>query len=198
MRKRHGPYELALISGKGGTGKTSFTGSFAALKKRAVVADCDVDAANLALILRPMRGEPNVFSASKIPKFHEHACTGCGLCVKHCRAGALKIDGGRAMVDASSCESSLVCYNVCPEGSISLEDRISGEWYVSNTPYGTLVHARLRPGEEKSGKLVTLLRTQATDCWLTRFRMGAYRRATWHWVPCDLVAGGCGLCAHHY
>ena len=155
------PLEITVISGKGGTGKTSISGSFAVLARNAVVADCDVDAANLSLILKARTLRSEAFSGSKSPVPDLAKCIGCGVCVEHCRSKALKCHEDKVRVDLLACERCQLCHRVCSLGAMGLEDSRSGEWYVSDTSYGTLVHARLEPGEENSGKLVTVVRNEA-------------------------------------
>jgi MinD superfamily P-loop ATPase len=152
--------EITIISGKGGTGKTSFAGSFAALAANAVFTDCDVDAANLRLIMRPVLQETHEFKASREAFIREEQCIYCGLCRELCRFEAIS-EGFR--VNSLSCEGCGVCYHACPEGAISFEEVVSGEWFISQTPYGPLVHARLGAAQENSGKLVTIVRNKAKD-----------------------------------
>ena len=152
--------EITLISGKGGTGKTSIAGSFAALSTSAVFTDCDVDAANLSLILRPVIQETHDFKASKEASIREEHCTRCGLCRELCRFEAISED---FQVDSLSCEGCGVCYYACPEEAIDFEEVVSGKWFISQTPYGPLVHARLGIAEENSGRLVTLVRNKAKE-----------------------------------
>lgn len=160
--------EIVIISGKGGTGKTSIAGSLAALARDAVIADCDVDAANLSLILRPTIKETHVFTGSRRAVVDPERCTGCGFCADVCRLGAITVHpatgvGSRpvAVVDRLSCEGCGVCRHVCPSGAVDLKRVSSGRWFVSDTPHGPLVHARLKPGEENSGKLVAVVRQEA-------------------------------------
>lgn len=152
--------EITVISGKGGTGKTSLVGSFAALASGAVFADCDVDAANLSLIMRPRLKETTVFKASREAFILSDKCNKCGLCRELCRFGAITED---FRVDPLSCEGCGVCFYACPEKAISYEEVISGHWFVSDTPYGPLVHAKLGVAEENSGKLVTTVRNKARE-----------------------------------
>jgi len=152
--------EVTLISGKGGTGKTSLAGAFAALAGKSVLADCDVDAANLSLVLQPELEEEHLFKASRKAFIHEEYCNGCGLCRELCRFGAVSED---LQVDNLSCEGCGVCYYACPEEAISYDEVVSGRWYKSSTPYGPLIHARLGVAEENSGRLVTLLRQKARE-----------------------------------
>lgn len=159
--------ELLIISGKGGTGKTSVTAAFAALAGEAVLVDCDVDAADLHLILDPADSRPRVFIGGKVAAIDREACTGCARCADVCRFDAIVLDAfsrngnGRYAVDPMACEGCGVCRLVCPTGAISLNEETSGEWTISETRFGPLVHARLLPARGNSGKLVTLIRGTA-------------------------------------
>ncbi len=151
--------QLTIISGKGGTGKTVIAASFAALSKGATIADCDVDAPNLHLVLRPkiVRREP--FVGSKLAVMDREKCTECGECENRCRYSAIK----DLEIDPILCEGCGVCAYVCPEDAISLKEKTSGEAYVSDTDYGPMSHAKLGAGEEASGKLVELVRKNARE-----------------------------------
>lgn len=197
--------QLTIISGKGGTGKTSITASFAALAKNKVVCDCDVDAADLHLILNPQVIEKEEFYGSKVAKIDENLCNGCGECLKVCRFDAiyypknkgqrksnkeiqpsnnyhpevvsesinleiketrnqdyqLSTFNNKPLIDEISCEGCGVCVRVCPEKAIKLEEDFSGHWFISDTKYGKLVHAKLGIAKENSGKLVSQVRKQA-------------------------------------
>lgn len=152
--------EITVISGKGGTGKTSLVGCFASLSATSVLTDCDVDAANLSLIMRPLLKETHDFRASRKAFIYQDKCTRCNLCRELCRFEAISVD---YEVDSLSCEGCGVCYYACPEEAITYEELVSGQWFVSETPYGPLVHARLGIAEENSGKLVTLVRNRARE-----------------------------------
>ena len=149
--------ELVVVSGKGGTGKTSVTAAFAVLARGAVVADCDVDAADLHLILDPSVRRAEPFSGGKKARIDTAACTRCGRCEEVCRFGAI----AHETVDELSCEGCGACRLVCPSGAIELFEAVNGEWFVSESRAGSFVHARLGIAEENSGKLVTLVRTEA-------------------------------------
>ena len=201
--------EIVVISGKGGTGKTSVTASLAALAGKAVLADGDVDAANLELLLSPTVLRREDFRCGHEAVIRQADCIGCGACLAWCRFDAvLRLDGAgggaegmfdvvdtacdncadgcarscpvryadeiRAIretcdgvdgptfrIDAAACEGCGVCVRQCPVRAIDFPDRLNGEWYVSETRHGPLVHARLKPGGENSGKLVTLVRETA-------------------------------------
>lgn len=153
--------ELVVISGKGGTGKTTVAGSLVALAKEAVAADCDVDAANLHLILGGEVLERAPYRGSEVALIDQETCISCGACQRTCRFDAVRLDGNRYGIDPLSCEGCGACAYICPVGAIRMEERQSGWIYISRTPYGTLVHGELLPGEENSGKLVTQVKMRA-------------------------------------
>jgi len=150
--------QLTILSGKGGTGKTTITASFAVLAKKAVLADCDVDAPDLHMLLHPKIIEKQEFKGSKLAVIDKTKCTECGLCQEKCRFEAIKEN---FEVDHISCEGCGVCVVVCPVDAITLTERISGYAYVSKTKFGSMAHAMLNPGEANSGKLVTIVRQKA-------------------------------------
>lgn len=151
--------QLTVISGKGGTGKTSITAAFASLARgNAVFADCDVDAADLHLILKPRVKKTMVFHGLKIASIDKKQCIGCKKCYEHCRFNA--IDEEINLVE-ERCEGCGVCVYVCPVNAVSMVDRNSGFVYVSETRFGPMVHASLNTAEEASGKLVTMVRENA-------------------------------------
>jgi len=152
--------ELVIISGKGGTGKTSVVSSFASLAKNAVFADCDVDAADLHLILEPEIKKRELFTGGKIAHIDSDKCTSCGICRDLCRFDAISED---FVVDEISCEGCGLCVWNCPVDAIAFEPTISGEWFISETRYGPMVHAKLGIANENSGKLVTLVRKEAKE-----------------------------------
>lgn len=152
--------QIAVISGKGGTGKTTLTGSFAALSRDAVFADCDVDASNLHLLLKPEIIETVEFKGLKLAHISIDDCIQCGLCAEKCRFKAIEHQGNYR-VNPLHCEGCGVCIQVCPVKAIVFEDRVCGQAYVSETRFGPMVHAYLKPGMENSGKLVTLVRQTA-------------------------------------
>ena len=149
--------QMCIISGKGGTGKTTVAGSFAALSENAVLADCDVDAANLHLLLQPESKETMEFQGLKLASIDSEKCIQCGKCEENCRFNAIK----DFKVDPIHCEGCKVCVIVCPVDAVDFIDRICGYAYISETKYGPLAHADLIPGMENSGKLVTLVRQNA-------------------------------------
>ncbi len=149
-----------ILSGKGGTGKTTLTASIAYLAKEKLLADCDVDAADLHIILQPEQTERHDFVSGVKARVTSDKCTGCGTCFELCRYDAIILDE-KAWVDDFSCEGCGVCAHFCPENTLELEPNHCGYWYVSRTRLGTLVHAELKPGEENSGKLVSLVKQKA-------------------------------------
>ena len=150
--------ELTIISGKGGTGKTSITACFAALAKNKVMADCDVDAADLHLILEPQIKYREDFHGGNTAFIDKDKCVECGKCLEVCRFDAISDD---FVVDKISCEGCGVCVYFCPEGAIDFQENLSGEWFISETRFGPMVHAKLGIAEENSGKLITLVRHNA-------------------------------------
>ncbi len=162
--------ELVVISGKGGTGKTSVVASFAALAGRAVFADCDVDAADLHLVLKPEIRRREPFSGGNIARIKSGYCIACGKCEEICRFDAIFFDGpGNGSipktfrVDPIACEGCGVCARFCAEHAIEFTPADNGQWFVSDTRFGPMVHARLNVAEENSGKLVTLVRNTARE-----------------------------------
>jgi len=156
--------QIVVVSGKGGTGKTVMSACFAFLARNAVLADVDVDASNLHLLLRPEIQERHVFRSGRKARIDAGKCTGCGLCLPLCRYDALFEDReGKVVVEPLSCEGCGVCFHICPEQAVEMETQVAGEWYVSKTKYGPFVHARLGIAEENSGKLVTEVRKKARE-----------------------------------
>ena len=149
--------ELVVLSGKGGTGKTSIVASFAAIAQNKVLTDCDVDAADLHLLLRPTVNKEEEFWSGEVAIIDEEKCTQCGLCQEICRFEAIK----DFKVDSASCEGCGFCYNICPEEAVTMQENLTGRWFISETGYGPLVHARLGIAQENSGKLVALVRQEA-------------------------------------
>jgi MinD superfamily P-loop ATPase len=149
--------EIVVLSGKGGTGKTSILACFAALADGKVLCDCDVDAPDLHLLLQPQIKETHEFEGLKVAHIDRELCTECGICAAYCRSDAIR----NLEVDPLACEGCGLCVHVCPFGAISMRDRTAGDWHISDSKYGPLVHARLRAGEENSGKLVALVREKA-------------------------------------
>jgi MinD superfamily P-loop ATPase len=150
--------ELVIISGKGGTGKTSLTAAFAALAENSVLCDADVDAADLHLLMQPEVRQRSDFMGGSKASINPGLCTGCGTCRTLCRFDAIS---ERLTVDPIRCEGCGVCVDFCPAAAIEFPVQRCGEWYISDTRFGAMVHARLGIAEENSGKLVSLVRKQA-------------------------------------
>ncbi|MDP8208166.1 MAG: ATP-binding protein [Candidatus Electryonea clarkiae] len=159
---------ITIVSGKGGTGKTSIISSFAALASPTALADCDVDAADLHLMLHPDIKKINPFSGAKVAEIDMEKCSSCDLCHDLCRFEAIDIVNMSYKVDHIACEGCGVCAWFCPEQAIELVDEPSGEWYISETAYGPMVHAKLGIAAENSGRLVTIVRNFAKGIGETR------------------------------
>jgi len=155
--------EVLIISGKGGTGKTSLTGAFAHLAASKVVCDLDVDAPDLHLLLHPRDLEVNQFYSGHQAEIDPGLCSGCGLCADKCRFEAIGEHDGLYAVDPLKCEGCKLCVTLCPEEAVLFPVRHCGRWQISDTRLGPMVHAQLFPGEENSGRLVALLRGQARE-----------------------------------
>jgi len=160
--------EIVVISGKGGTGKTSIVASFAALADSAVLADCDVDAADLHLVLGPDVKQTHDFSGGKLASVITDKCIGCGKCEEVCNFDAALFNGPANdvvertyTIDSIACEGCKVCVEFCPVDAIEFKDAINGQWFISDTRFGPMVHARLGIAQENSGKLVSLIRKEA-------------------------------------
>ncbi|MCB2171664.1 4Fe-4S binding protein [archaeon] len=150
--------QVTILSGKGGTGKTTITACFATLSENAVFADCDVDASNLHLLLNPEIKETNEFMGLNVAYIDPEKCIQCGKCMEVCRFNAIE----DYIVDPIHCEGCKVCVVNCPVEAIEYNPRVSGHAYISETKYGPMSHARLTPGMENSGKLVTQVRQNAS------------------------------------
>lgn len=150
--------EILVLSGKGGTGKTSFTSSFIYLADQCIACDYDVDASNLPILLKPLESVSHEFSSSKVAIINDELCINCDLCAEQCRFDAIS----NCTVDSLSCEGCGFCSHICPADAITMQDRTSGRWFKSkssqNKPF---FYAELRPGEENSGKLVARVKDEA-------------------------------------
>ena len=161
LQKRESMKELVIISGKGGTGKTSVTASLAALADCPVICDCDVDAADLHLVLAPQIREDHDFRSGHEAVIWPDDCIGCGICQDVCRFGAITNNVDLFCVDPIACEGCGVCVHFCPQKAIDFPESLCGKWFVSDTRLGPMVHAKLGVAAENSGKLVSLVRTEA-------------------------------------
>ena len=152
--------QIVVISGKGGTGKTVLTASFAALAGNKVMVDCDVDAADLHLLLAPDIKERQIFKSGYTAVIDKKICVSCGKCRELCRFDAI---GEDLIVDPVSCEGCAFCTHICQAEAIKMEENVTGEWFVSDTRFGPLVHAKLGIAEENSGKLVSLVKNKGRE-----------------------------------
>jgi MinD superfamily P-loop ATPase len=159
--------QLIILSGKGGTGKTSVTAAFAhlaaqnGLAGKVILADADVDAANLELVLKPRLLEQQDFKGGKIAVINQDTCSACGDCQAVCRFDAIHHADGLYVIDPIACDGCAACVYQCPSESITMREQIAGKFYFSESRYGPLYHANLFPGQENSGKLVTLVKQRA-------------------------------------
>jgi MinD superfamily P-loop ATPase len=153
--------ELAVISGKGGTGKSSVTAAFATLADKLVVADCDVDAANLYLLFDPEHDREMAYTGGHKAVADLTKCTGCGICESHCRFDAITQESGKILISDTSCDGCFFCSRICPEGAIRMIRSDKSRMYSGSFRNGMMVYGRLAPGEENSGKLVNMVRDEA-------------------------------------
>ncbi len=153
--------QIVILSGKGGTGKTSLTAAFADLAENKVLADVDVDASNLELVLEPARQEEHIFMGGRVAIIDHETCIHCNLCEEACRFDAISHETGDYLVDEIACDGCKACVYVCPVEAIHMEEQHAGWQYRSANKYGTLLHAKLRPAQENSGRLVTLVKQKA-------------------------------------
>jgi MinD superfamily P-loop ATPase len=158
--------QIVILSGKGGTGKTSVAAAFAHLaangigQHRTVLVDADVDASNLELVLSPHVQETNEFKGGQVALIDQELCEGCGVCAELCRFDAISEENGVYTVHPIACEGCALCFYQCPNGAVRTEEQVAGLWFRSQSRYGPLFHAALWPAQENSGKLVTLVKQQ--------------------------------------
>jgi len=160
--------EIVVVSGKGGTGKTSITASLAALGRPLVLADCDVETPDLEMLSEPRVARQRPFAGGKKARVDTSRCWACGACELVCGSGAIRqgpagANGEEAAygVDPVACDGCGACVLACPEDAIHLETAVTGAWFLSETRFGPMVHARLNPGEDDSGRLVSIVRHRA-------------------------------------
>jgi len=156
--------EITIISGKGGTGKTTITAALATLGDKLVLCDSDVDAPDLHLILKPSILESHVFEGSWVATIDQDLCDNCGICAEYCRFDAISFkESGKWSINPFKCEGCRLCERICPSSAISSERTTNNSWFVSQTRAGLMTHARMGAGEENSGKLVTKIRQKARE-----------------------------------
>ncbi len=156
--------EITILSGKGGTGKTSITAGLASLAEQTVFCDNDVDAADLFLILKPVIKEKHVFKGAWIVEIDAEICTSCAICKNYCRFDAIHYKNPAGLeINPHQCEGCRLCERVCPMNAISSVRSTNNHWYVSDTRFGKMIHAEMGPGEENSGKLVTKIRSRTKE-----------------------------------
>jgi len=153
--------ELAIISGKGGTGKSSISAAFATLNQNIVLADCDVDAANLYIIFNPTHQDEQVYIAGQTAVIDYSICTNCGICKEYCRFDAIHFVNGQIEISETSCDGCQLCSRVCPHSAITMVNNDKSRMYSGAFRNGKMVYGRLAPGEENSGKLVNMVREKA-------------------------------------
>ena len=153
--------EIAVISGKGGTGKSSISAAFATLQPNVVLADCDVDAANLYLLFHPTHEKEEVFVSGFKAVIDKDLCTNCGECVSYCRFDAIDEIEGEVIINETSCDGCKLCSRICPSEAISMVQEDNSRMYSGNFRNGKMVYGRLSPGEENSGRLVDVVREEA-------------------------------------
>jgi MinD superfamily P-loop ATPase len=155
--------EIAVISGKGGTGKSCISAAFATLSKKVVLADCDVDAANLHIIFNPTHTEEEVFVSGQKAVINKSICTNCGECIDYCRFDAIAEVNEEVVISETSCDGCQLCYRICPFEAISMIDENDSRMYAGDFRNGKMVYGRLSPGEENSGRLVNIVRDKAKE-----------------------------------
>ncbi len=154
--------EITILSGKGGTGKTSITAALASLAKDTVFCDSDVDAADLHLILKPKNLVKEIFEGAWLAEINQQKCSQCGLCMEYCRFESISLNG-IYYINPFQCEGCRLCERICPSQAITSKKSTNNFWYISETRFGKMVHAHMGAGEENSGKLVTHVRKKAKE-----------------------------------
>ena len=153
--------EIVILSGKGGTGKTTLASTLSKLFENKVIADADVDAADMFIMLKPKKEKVVPFKGKSIAIIDYEKCTSCGVCQSLCRFDAISYENEKYVISPYLCDGCTLCELACPVNAISMEQQTVGEWYVSNTEHGKMVHSKLYPGAENSGNLVTMVKHQA-------------------------------------
>ncbi|MDD4636297.1 MAG: 4Fe-4S binding protein [Bacteroidales bacterium] len=155
--------EIAIISGKGGTGKSTVCAAFVSVAQSTIAVDCDVDASNLYLIFSPSCDEEYVFVSGNHAVIDSDLCMNCGLCMSYCRFDAISSDNGLIRVSEVACDGCFLCSRICPVKAIKMIPATKSRMFAGTFRYGKMVYGRLAPGEENSGKLVNVLRNKATE-----------------------------------
>ncbi|MEN8223168.1 MAG: ATP-binding protein [Acidobacteriota bacterium] len=155
------PKEIVVLSGKGGTGKTTIASSLTVLFSNKIIADADVDAANMYILMKPDNIKGGDFMGKPVARIDSDLCINCGICSNLCRFDAIDVIDGGHNVNQLSCDGCTLCSLACPEKAIHMEPETVGKWFSSNTEYGNFIYARLDPGAENSGNLVTMVKHQA-------------------------------------
>jgi MinD superfamily P-loop ATPase len=155
--------EIAIISGKGGTGKSSISAAFATMQPNIVLADCDVDAANLYILFNPTHEEQQSFISGYKAVIDKSKCTNCSLCLDHCRFDAIANIAGEIEINETSCDGCFLCSRICPEEAIAMVKEDESKMYAGTFRNGKMVYGRLSPGEENSGRLVDIVREKAKE-----------------------------------
>lgn len=153
--------EIAVISGKGGTGKSSISAAFATLSGEVVLADCDVDAANLYLLFNPSHEEEEVYIGGQNAEIDYELCTNCQSCIDYCRFDAITLENDKVVISEVSCDGCFLCSRICPENAIEMIPNDKSRMYSGSFRNGKMIYGRLAPGEENSGKLVAMVRDKA-------------------------------------
>jgi len=153
--------EITVLSGKGGAGKTSITAALASVSRNAVFCDNDVDASDLHLLLNPQVQKTSVYVSGYTPQIDQEKCVACGECQSNCRFGAIECKENGFFVNSFLCEGCKLCEKVCVHRAISMVENNNNHWYIAETRFGKMVYAKMKPGEENSGKLVTLIRKES-------------------------------------
>lgn len=153
--------QVSIVSGKGGTGKTSITSAFASIAQNKILVDCDVDAADLFLITQPSILKSHEYEGGKIAVLDSVICTNCGICVDLCRFDAIHVVNKQTTISEFSCDGCRLCEIACPVDAIKMVENRESRWFESETRFGPMIHAKLGIGEDNSGKLVTKIRDVA-------------------------------------
>ena len=155
--------EIAVISGKGGTGKSSISAALACIPGKVVLADCDVDAANMHILFQPDVAVEEEFIGSQLAVIDHDKCSNCGLCIDYCRFDAISFKNSMVEISETSCDGCKLCSRICPMNAISIIDNNKSRLYTGSFRHGKMVYGRLAPGEENSGKLVNMVRDRAKE-----------------------------------